>query len=451
MKRKQVVSLMLMLAVAFSMCVPTMAAPKAPAKVTSLSVSKSGSTATVKWKKLKKKPSGYAVYQKKGSSSWQLVKRASKNASSVKLSIKTSEQNQFKVRAYKTYKVKKYYNKKTKQYVSKKAYKKLSKKNRSIKKVTAYKYGKYSPTKTIAAVKTNTNTNTSTTKYEIKYDYTLTPCVVDAYVDRQLIIGVKSNNPSNMDNQGMNVDVYLIDKNTGKEYHSSLDTIGEDNKYIGSEWNIVNATFGLGTNCASIIGCKGGFLKCMSSGGCGITAGTYRVVVREFANASYNCTEYADKEIGTIEVQSYDKLYNEFMNGVLSEITTNDMTKEQKMDAVQQWIFDNFSYVRETVLLDGTTCNSELTLNCEVLPYTVRSVTCVGVATWIKNFANVIGYPVESRYGKDGSTESSGQVEHVYMVHVDDSGKVDKSFNFSPPTRKNLIATEDDYIDLSRY
>ena len=141
------------------------ASVKAPAKVTIKSATRtSSSKAKVKWKKLKKTPSGYAVYQKKGSSSWKLVKRASKSSDSATVSAKSTEKNQFKVRAYKTYKVKKYYNKKTKKYVSKKAYNKLAKKNRAIKKITAYKYGKYSAIKTINAVKTETTNTGDTTK-----------------------------------------------------------------------------------------------------------------------------------------------------------------------------------------------------------------------------------------------------------------------------------------------
>ena len=107
----------------------------------------------VKWKKLKKAPSGYAIYQKTGSKGWKLVKKASKKSASATVSAETEAKTQYKVRAYKNgKKVKKYYNKKTKKFVSKKAYKKLSKKNRTRKKVTTVKWGKYSSVKTLNAV-----------------------------------------------------------------------------------------------------------------------------------------------------------------------------------------------------------------------------------------------------------------------------------------------------------
>ena len=462
MKRKQVISLLMMLMVAFSMCAPTMAkAPKAPAKVTSISVSKSGSKATVKWKKLKKKPSGYAIYQKKGSGSWKLVKRASKKSSSASISIKTTEKNQFKVRAYKTYKVKKYYNKKAKKYVSKKAYKKLKKKYRCTKKVTAYKYGKYSSTKTINAVaKSSSSSGSSSTakQYQMKYDYTLTACPVDEYADRQLVIGIKSNNPSNTYKDGANIDVYLIDQ-SGKEYHSTYETMGIDTKYVGSEWNVKDRIMGVGSNYGSICGCKGGFLKFMTKEGSGVSAGTYRVIVREYSDLKSstwydddymnNSKNYADKEIGTIEVKSYDELETAYYKSVLAEITTDSMTKEEKMDAVVDWMFENFTYCQGVVDLDGNVQDAAYTLKGHALPYTVRSVSCVGVAEWIQNFADIIGYPLENRYG-DGSTTSSGKAEHVYKVHVDENGDVDKDFNFSPPLRNNITATEDDYVDLSK-
>lgn len=153
-KRILSASIALSMACTFVLMVGTVstfaASVKAPSKVTISSASRtSSSKVKVTWKKLKKSPSGYAVYQKKGSSSWKLVKRVSNKTTSLSVSAKTTEQNQFKVRAYKTYKVTKYYNKKTKKYVSKKSYNKLSKKYRSIKKVTAYKYGSYSSTKTV--------------------------------------------------------------------------------------------------------------------------------------------------------------------------------------------------------------------------------------------------------------------------------------------------------------
>jgi hypothetical protein len=128
------------------------ASVKKPSKVTISSAKKTSATKVkVTWKKLKKSPSGYAIYQKKGNGSWKLVKRVSKKTTSATVTAMEYQKNQFKVRAYNTYKVKKYYNKKTKKYISKKAYYKLSKKYRTTKKVTAYKYGSYSSTKTVAA------------------------------------------------------------------------------------------------------------------------------------------------------------------------------------------------------------------------------------------------------------------------------------------------------------
>ena len=108
---------------------------------------------TVKWKKLKKNTSGYAVYVKAGSSKWRLTKKVGKKTASVTFATSPESKYQVKVRAYKNgKKVKKYYNKKAKKFVSKKAYKKLKKKNRTTKKVTSVKWGKYSSTKTVNAV-----------------------------------------------------------------------------------------------------------------------------------------------------------------------------------------------------------------------------------------------------------------------------------------------------------
>ena len=132
---------------------------KTPAKVTLSSVERSGQTAKVTWKKLKTTPSGYAVYQKKGTASWKLMKRASKTSTSASLSAKSTESNQFKVRAYNTYKQKQYYNKKTKKWETKKPAAKYIQKTKTV---TKYKYGSYSTTKTLSAV--------ATKKYTISFD-----------------------------------------------------------------------------------------------------------------------------------------------------------------------------------------------------------------------------------------------------------------------------------------
>ena len=144
----------MMLTSAAPMTVSAASKAKASSKVSITSVKRVNNTkANVKWKKLKKAPSGYAVYQKTGSKGWKLVKKASKKSSSATVSAGTEAKTQYKVRAYKNgKKVKKYYNKKTKKFVSKKAYKKLSKKNRAIKKATTVKWGKYSSVKTLNTV-----------------------------------------------------------------------------------------------------------------------------------------------------------------------------------------------------------------------------------------------------------------------------------------------------------
>ena len=136
------------------MSVSAKAKVKAPAKVTVTSVKRVSNTkTTVKWKKLKKNASGYAVHVKAGSSKWRLTKKVGKKTASVTFATSPESKYQVKVRAYKNgKKVKKYYNKKAKKFVSKKAYKKLKKKNRTTKKVASVKWGKYSSTKTVNAV-----------------------------------------------------------------------------------------------------------------------------------------------------------------------------------------------------------------------------------------------------------------------------------------------------------
>ena len=193
-----------------------------PAKVTITSVKRVSNTkTTVKWKKLKKNASGYAVYVKAGSSKWRLTKKVGKKTASITFATSPESKYQVKVRAYKNgKKVKKYYNKKTKKFVSKKAYKKLKKKNRTTKKVTTVKWGKYSIVKSINPVKKNSNTNKQNStkpQYQAKYSYEMGNSPIQGkykYTNNSAIIHVKSNNPNKKD---PNVTIYIRSKD-GRVY-----------------------------------------------------------------------------------------------------------------------------------------------------------------------------------------------------------------------------------------
>lgn len=72
-----------------------------PAKVTITSVKRVSNTkTTVKWKKLKKCPSGYGVYVQSASrekiGKWKLLKKTGKKTTSV--IVKTSPENMYKVK-----------------------------------------------------------------------------------------------------------------------------------------------------------------------------------------------------------------------------------------------------------------------------------------------------------------------------------------------------------------
>ena len=78
---------------------------KTPAQVTLVSVkaSKTDNTnkaiITVKWKKIKKDITSYELYQKKGSNNWKLAKTIDKGKTSIEISVKGGEKNEFKIRA----------------------------------------------------------------------------------------------------------------------------------------------------------------------------------------------------------------------------------------------------------------------------------------------------------------------------------------------------------------
>ena len=159
------ITLIIMLVMIMSMTVPVSAAyVKAPGKVTMFSVkAASHSRIKIAWKKVKG-AKGYQV-QRYQNGKWVEVKKLNKR-SYTDSKLKAGTKYAYRVRAYKTYKQTKWYNKKTQKWVKKKPAKKLIGKS---KKVTAYKYGKWSATKTVStakAIKTQQNNvnNTPTSK-----------------------------------------------------------------------------------------------------------------------------------------------------------------------------------------------------------------------------------------------------------------------------------------------
>lgn len=131
-KTRKCIAGLFMATLIFTMPVSSFAGTKvkAPAKVQITRVSQVNTKATVSWKKLKKSPSGYAVYVKKGSSSWKLAKKVGKTKTKASITVSMYQNNSFKVRAFISYKAK-----------GKTKY--------------AYKYGPYSNTVTLKMTQKN--------------------------------------------------------------------------------------------------------------------------------------------------------------------------------------------------------------------------------------------------------------------------------------------------------
>ena len=111
-----------------------------PAKVKTLSAkAASYSKVSLSWSKAKR-ASGYQVVR----NGKEVCK--TKSRSFINLGLKGSTSYSYKVRAYKSYKQKQYYNKKTKKWQKKRPKKKY---RGGTRKVTKYKYGSYSPARTV--------------------------------------------------------------------------------------------------------------------------------------------------------------------------------------------------------------------------------------------------------------------------------------------------------------
>ena len=127
-------------AFSFSTCIEDVSAVSKPAKVKTLSASASSyNAANLSWSKAKK-ASGYQVVR----NGREVCKTKSRSFRNTGLSGSTSYT--YKVRAYKTYTQKQYFNKKTGKWQKKRPKKKYRGASR---KVTLYKYGTYSPARTI--------------------------------------------------------------------------------------------------------------------------------------------------------------------------------------------------------------------------------------------------------------------------------------------------------------
>ena len=127
-------------AFSFSTGIEDVSAVSKPAKVKTLSASASSyNAANLSWGKAKG-ASGYQVVRN-GSEVCKTTARSYTNGG-----LKASTAYSYKVRAYKTYKQKQYFNKKTGKWQKKRPKKKY---RGGTKKVTLYKYGAYSPVRTI--------------------------------------------------------------------------------------------------------------------------------------------------------------------------------------------------------------------------------------------------------------------------------------------------------------
>ena len=138
-------ALALFVGITFSAAVNTgeahAASVRTPGKVTVTSVKAvSPSQIKISWKKASYYPTGYQVYR--GSTKVATTKNLSYTNSGLKPSTKYS----YKVRAYKAYSQKQYYNTKYKKWVTKKPAKKYWK-GKKTRKVTKYKYGAFSSSK----------------------------------------------------------------------------------------------------------------------------------------------------------------------------------------------------------------------------------------------------------------------------------------------------------------
>ena len=438
LKAKRLTILIALIAICFVM-VPARAdaAAKTPGKVKITTVSVSGNTITVNWKKAAnaKTYRVYSVTKSKVWKYWKTVtkKAANKYADTAKYKLKRSG-SKFKV--YRKSAKKKY-----------KLLKKTSK--RSVKVALAYgtaytiavrayngkKAGKYSSewkVKTEAAPGQGSSDGSSA--YKAKYSYDLKFFNEPYGNGIDVLMYLRTDNPS------PNFIMEIADTSGNKVSRSIESLNGFDDLDQPSEssggWKKV----------------EGGFVGCFSVEGAGsLTFTISEPVYDESGQRVWDGTigKYA-KAIG-LEKRVYFKDYSAektaWMQSVIDEATNSGMTKPEKMQAISQYMGSHSIYVKT---IEGQSGYVYLAADegvpvWKTEPYRFDSYTSPAI---LVEFGRMIGYPMVSLYGK----YPVGSEEWIMYHYIAESTEDGSRYAFCPGKETGYIdAASIKPIDFKTY
>ena len=123
--------------------------------------------------------------------------------------------------------------------------------------------------------------------------------------------------------------------------------------------------------------------------------GEYRVYVQE------DPLNYGpEAPIGTVRINDWKTEYYEWMDSIIAKTTTDDMTNDQKMEAIADYLRMNSSYYKTFLDNDGTTVLIDVRAISHVVPNYIRmEFDSASSPAMLVAFGERIGYPLESMYG----------------------------------------------------
>lgn len=281
------------------------------------------------------------------------------------------------------------------------------------------------------------------TDFKPKYTYEIN-FLNQPYANLFSIVYVKTENPSTD-----NFNLFFYDTATQKEneplFMPGNGTVYEDLKSMG----VMTPSFLYKTD--------GGYLGLFMFEIPGKTS----ITVQEFAidskgNKIYDLPGGQDglgrpiienAELGYIDIKDIDKEQTAWMQSLINQVTTNSMTKKEKMQTIT-------SYMRSHSVYTKTAADSGHYISLaadEGVPFwkfekfEFNSYTSPALLT---AFGKMINYPLENLYYKYKYGTPEWQAWHMVAQSIEDG----TNYQFCPPTDSNVIDTDKiEQIDLSRW
>ena len=163
-----------------------------------------------------------------------------------------------------------------------------------------------------------------------------------------------------------------------------------------------------------------------------LKAGTKKITLREFSEEGY-----ADMELFSIDVLDYETERGTWIDSLIAEYTTEDMTPVEKMDAICKYLKEAFVYSPVVPYKDGYMYINVLSET--VPPFERFHWDSAESPTMLKEIAGRLGF--------ENIVRLTGE-EHAWIT-ADYDGET-YQYGVCPPTFTGIVE-EITYIDFSKY